>query len=91
MDFCDGAFAARAKGDDERASALFRRAFDHEREAGGGTEKLAKAGQECADTLPPVEALRAWMMLFVDFIADKQIMAPALNALLDDAIMWSTT
>jgi hypothetical protein len=24
------------------------------------------------------------MMLFVDFIADKQILAPALNALLDD-------
>jgi hypothetical protein len=38
--------------------------------------------------LPPVDALRAWMMLFVDFIADKQIMAPALNALLDDAIIW---
>jgi uncharacterized protein (DUF433 family) len=35
-----------------------------------GTEKLAKAGQEFADTLPPVEALRAWMMMFVDFIAD---------------------
>ncbi|MEI9895784.1 MAG: TetR/AcrR family transcriptional regulator [Chthoniobacter sp.] len=49
-----------------------------------GTEKLAKAGQGFADTLPPVEALRAWMMLFVDYIADKQIIAPALNALLDD-------
>jgi AcrR family transcriptional regulator len=49
-----------------------------------GTEKLARAGQQFADTLPPVEALRAWMMLFVDFIADKHIIAPALNALLDD-------
>jgi AcrR family transcriptional regulator len=49
-----------------------------------GAEKLAKAGQQFADTLPPVEALRAWMMLFVDYIADKQIIAPALNALLDD-------
>jgi AcrR family transcriptional regulator len=48
------------------------------------TEKLAKAGQEFAETLPPVEALRAWMMLFVDFIAEKQIIAPALNALVDD-------
>jgi AcrR family transcriptional regulator len=48
------------------------------------TEKLAQAGQEFAKTLPPVEALRAWMMLFVDFIAEKQIIAPALNALVDD-------
>jgi len=48
------------------------------------TEKLAKTGQEFAETLPPVEALRAWMMLFVDFIAEKQIIAPALNALVDD-------
>ncbi len=49
-----------------------------------GTEKLAKAGQEFAETLPPVEALRAWMMLFVDYIAEKQIIAPALNALVGD-------
>src|SRR5258708_9355118 len=48
------------------------------------TEQLAKAGQEFAETLPPVEALRAWMMLFVDFIAEKQIIAPALNALVND-------
>jgi AcrR family transcriptional regulator len=50
----------------------------------GVTEKLAKAGQEFGETLPPVEALRAWMMLFVDVIAEKQIIAPALNALVDD-------
>jgi AcrR family transcriptional regulator len=47
-------------------------------------EKLAKAGQEFAETLPPVEALRAWMMLFVDYIAEKQLIAPALNALVGD-------
>jgi len=29
--------------------------------------------------MPPVEALRAWMLLFVDYIAAKQIIAPALN------------
>jgi hypothetical protein len=28
-----------------------------------------------------MEALRAWMLLFVDYIAAKQIIAPALNAL----------
>lgn len=47
-------------------------------------EKMARAGQEFAETLPPVEALRAWMMLFVDFIAEKQIIAPVLNALVED-------
>ena len=47
-------------------------------------EKLATAATEFAKTLPPIDALRAWMMLFVDYIADKQIIAPALNALVDD-------
>src|SRR5229473_1500549 len=42
-------------------------------------EKLAAAERKFADTLPPVEALRAWMLLFVDYIATKQIIAPALN------------
>ena len=47
-------------------------------------EKLATAATEFAETLPPIDALRAWMMLFVDYIADKQIIAPVLNALVDD-------
>ena len=47
-------------------------------------EKLAKAERKFADTLPPIEALRAWMLLFVDHIAAKQIIAPALNALVGD-------
>jgi len=42
-------------------------------------EKLAAAERKFADTMPPVEALRAWMLLFVDYIATKQIIAPALN------------
>jgi AcrR family transcriptional regulator len=44
-------------------------------------EKLAAAERKFAETLPPMEALRAWMLLFVDYIATKQIIAPALNAL----------
>ncbi len=44
-------------------------------------EKLAAAQQRFAETMPPVEALRAWMLLFVDYIATKQIIAPALNTL----------
>ena len=42
-------------------------------------ERLAAADREFAESMPPVEALRAWMLLFVDYIATKQIIAPALN------------
>src|SRR5437899_11665935 len=34
--------------------------------------------------LPPIEALLAWQFLFFDSIATKQIIAPALNALVGD-------
>jgi AcrR family transcriptional regulator len=44
-------------------------------------ERLAVAERKFADTLSPIEALRAWMLLFVDYIAAKQIIAPALNTL----------
>jgi len=47
-------------------------------------EKLAAAERKFAEELPPVEALRAWLLLFVDYIAAKQLIAPALNALLGD-------
>jgi AcrR family transcriptional regulator len=47
-------------------------------------EKLAAAEREFAESLAPVEALRAWMLLFVDYIAAKQIIAPALNSLATD-------
>jgi AcrR family transcriptional regulator len=43
-------------------------------------EKLAGAAQELVETMAPLEALRAWMLLFVDYIATKKIIAPALNA-----------
>jgi AcrR family transcriptional regulator len=42
-------------------------------------EKLAAAERKFAEAMPPIEALRAWMLLFVDYIATKQIIAPALN------------
>jgi AcrR family transcriptional regulator len=43
-------------------------------------EKLAAAQRELSASLPPIEALRAWMVLFVDYIATKQIIASALNS-----------
>jgi AcrR family transcriptional regulator len=45
-------------------------------------EKLAVAQRELSAILPPIEALRAWMMLFVDYIATKQIIASALNSVI---------
>jgi AcrR family transcriptional regulator len=47
-------------------------------------EKLAGAEQKLAQTMPPIDALRAWLLLFVDAIAAKQLIAPALNTLLGD-------
>src|SRR5919109_3676313 len=44
-------------------------------------EKLAAAERKFAETMPPIEALRAWMLLFVDYIAAKDIIAPALNTI----------
>src|SRR5277367_841565 len=44
-------------------------------------EKLAAAERKFAETLPPMEALRSWMLLFVDYIATKKIIAPALNTM----------
>ncbi len=43
-------------------------------------EKLAAAAGKFAAAMPPMEALRAWMLLFVDYIAAKHIIAPALNS-----------
>src|SRR3984885_7997568 len=47
-------------------------------------EKLAAAEQKLSQTMTPTEALRAWLLLFVDAIAAKQLIAPALNTLLGD-------
>jgi AcrR family transcriptional regulator len=47
-------------------------------------EKLAVAEQKLARELPPIEALRAWLLLFVDAIAAKQLIAPAVNTLVGD-------
>ena len=44
-------------------------------------EKLAEAQRKFSAELPPVEALRAWMLVFIDYIAAKRIIAPALNTM----------
>jgi AcrR family transcriptional regulator len=47
-------------------------------------EKLAAAEQKLSETMPPIEALRAWLLLFVNAVATKHLIAPALNALVGD-------
>jgi AcrR family transcriptional regulator len=47
-------------------------------------EKLAEAEQKLSQMMSPTDALRAWLLLFVDAIAAKQLIAPALNTLLGD-------
>jgi AcrR family transcriptional regulator len=47
-------------------------------------ERLAAAERTFARTLPPLDALRAWLLLFVDAIAAKALIAPALNTMVGD-------
>ena len=47
-------------------------------------EKVAAAERRFAQSMPPIEALRAWLLLFVEAIETKQIIAPALNTLIGD-------
>ena len=42
-------------------------------------EKLAAAGRRFAASMPPLEALRAWMLLFVDHVAGKKLILPAME------------
>jgi AcrR family transcriptional regulator len=44
-------------------------------------EKLAASARMLAETMSPIDALRAWMLLLVDYIAAKHIIAPALNSI----------
>jgi AcrR family transcriptional regulator len=47
-------------------------------------EKLAAAERTLADKMSPIGALRAWLLLFVDAVETKQVIAPVLNALVGD-------
>jgi len=46
---------------------------------GSQVEKLAAAGQRCADTMGPLEALRSWMVIFIDYVASKMLILPAMD------------
>lgn len=42
-------------------------------------EKLTAAAQRCTATLRPLEALRAWMLVFIDYVAKKLLILPAMD------------
>jgi AcrR family transcriptional regulator len=44
-------------------------------------EKLAAAQKRLSAELPPIKALRSWLLVFIDYIATKKIIVPALNAM----------
>ena len=44
-------------------------------------QQLSDAAPRLMELLPPVEALRAWMGLFIDYVAAKRVIAPALKSL----------
>ena len=47
-------------------------------------DKLARAQQLFTNSMSPLEALRSWLLLFIDAVETKLIIAPALNALIGD-------
>jgi len=49
-------------------------------------EKLAAAEQRFAANMPPLEALRAWMLLFIDHVAAKTLILPAMDTVVGGSI-----
>ena len=45
----------------------------------GEVEKLTASSQRFAATMTPLEALRAWMLLFIDHVAGKMLIVPAMD------------
>ena len=49
-------------------------------------EKLAESEKRFAATMPPLGALRAWMLLFIDHVVDKKLIIPAMNTVAGGSI-----
>lgn len=47
-------------------------------------EQIGEAASTLLEKNTPIEALRAWMRLFVDYVATKKLVLPALNASMGD-------
>jgi AcrR family transcriptional regulator len=46
--------------------------------------KLGEAARTLADTYPPIEALRHWLLLFVDYLSTKLILVEAFKSMVGD-------
>ena len=46
--------------------------------------RLAEAARELAETEPPLDALRSWLLLFVDYLATKLILVEAFKSMVGD-------
>jgi AcrR family transcriptional regulator len=44
-------------------------------------EKVAQAGRELGESLPPMEALRSWLYLFIDYLGTKRAMKELVDSL----------
>jgi AcrR family transcriptional regulator len=56
-------------------------------------QRLASAEREFALKMSPIEALRAWLLLFVDLLVTKKVIAPALTIYLcgDTKVLFEST
>ncbi len=52
-------------------------------------QQLADSAPRLAEALPPAEALRAWMRVFIDYIAAKKVIAPALKSLVAGSALYA--
>lgn len=54
-------------------------------------EQLAEAATRLLDELGPLEAMRAWMRLFIDYMATKKLMYAAVSATIGGATPFAAT
>jgi AcrR family transcriptional regulator len=48
-------------------------------------EKVAQAGRELGECLPPVEALRSWLYLFIDYLGTKRAIKELVDSLVGES------
>jgi AcrR family transcriptional regulator len=48
-------------------------------------ERLAETARELAETEPPLDALRQWLLLFVNYLSTKLILVEAFKSMVGDA------
>jgi AcrR family transcriptional regulator len=49
-------------------------------------EKLVAAEQRFAASMPPLQALRAWMLLFIEHVAAKKLIIPAMETVVGGSV-----